>query len=521
MTIDEVIQHFLEKHLEQAIVDYNVKNRAAGIVMDVKTGDILALAVKPDYDLNNPRVITDESVLEEIKALTGEEKSKREQEEWQKTWRNKVIADTYEPGSVFKLFTSAMALEEDLVHENDSFYCKGYEIVGGRRIGCWKSHGHGAENFLKGLQNSCNPVFMQVGQRIGADLFYKYVTAFGFREKTGIDLYGEATGIFHSLNNLKNPVSLAVSSFGQTFKVTPIQMITAVSALANGGNLVTPHVAKAIVDDNGNVIKSFDTNVRRQVISEETSKLISRYMESVVSEGTGKNAYIAGYRIGGKTATSEKIDEKNEQGIADKRIASFACIAPSDDPQIAVLIMLDEPNVPNPSGGIVAAPVIRKLMSDIMPYLKVTPVYTEEELKKLEIEVKDLTGKSVSQAQKIAKEAGHKIKVEGSGDTVIEQVPRPGQKLPAGGQIIVYTDNSNTSNIIIVPNVVGMTKEQATAALAAAGLNIKLSGVETTDTAAVAVKQKPSANTKVEEGSVVTVEFDLKDIIDDTAPVMD
>ncbi|MDP4152656.1 MAG: penicillin-binding transpeptidase domain-containing protein [Bacillota bacterium] len=519
LTIDEVLQHFLEKHLEQAVVDYNIQNRAAGIIMNVKTGEILAMAVKPDFDLNNPREITDENVKAELAKLSGDEKNAKQQEEWQKMWRNKIISDTYEPGSVFKLFTSSMAIEENLVHENDQFFCPGYKIVSGVRIGCWKAGGHGSENFLKGLQNSCNPVFMEVGERVGPERFYKYVTAFGFREKTGIDLYGEANGIFHSMNNLKNPVSLAVSAFGQTFKVTPIQMITGICAVANGGYLVTPHVAKEVVDDNGNVINSFDTNVRRQVISSETSKMISSYMETVVSQGTGKNAYVAGYRIGGKTATSEKIDEKNAQGVADKRIASFACIAPSDDPQIAMLIMFDEPNVPNPSGGVIAAPVVRKIMSDVLPYLQVTPKYTEAELQKMEIDVKDLTGKTITEAQKIAREEGHKLKIEGGGSSIVSQVPRPGAKLASGGQIIVYTDSGSTSHMIEVPNVKGMSPDKAAASLQQYGLNIKMVGADN-DSSATAVSQQPACKSKVEAGSVVTIEFNSNDIINDTGKVM-
>ncbi|MBC8535184.1 penicillin-binding transpeptidase domain-containing protein [Feifania hominis] len=507
LTIDEVMQHFLEKHLATAVADYKVQNKACGIIMDIHSGEILAMATMPDYDPNNPREITDEALKAELEALEGEEYTKRQSEIWQGIWRNKAISDNYEPGSAFKLITSAMALEEGTQSEQDTFYCPGYHKVGGRTIRCWKRAGHGAETFEKGLQNSCNPVFMLVGEKLGAETFQKYIKAFGLREKTGIDLYGEESGVWFRDSDF-GIVSLAVASFGQTFKITPIQMVTAVAAIGNGGNLVVPHVAKEIVDDDGNVLDTFPTEVRRQVISEETSQRVISMAEKVVSIGTGKNARVTGYQIAGKTATSEKIDQKNEEGIVDKRIASFVAIAPADDPQIVVFVMLDEPDMPTnmQGGGAIAAPTVSKILADVLPYMNIAPQYTEEELAKLEVKVPNVTGLTVAEAKTAVTDIGCTVSVNGSGETVISQMPKEGQKLTKGGRVILYTEETDVK-LVEVPNLVGKSMPAARKALSGVGLNISAQGKDSDSAEATVTKQYVEAGTMVEAGSIVAVDY--------------
>ena len=506
LTVDEAVQHFVEKQLKIAVEDYNVQNRALAIVMDVNTGGILAMATYPDFDLNNPRLTEDEALLAELEMLEGEEYSARQMEIWQANWRNKAIADTYEPGSVFKIITATIALEEGVFSKNETFYCPGYKMVAGTRIGCWKYGGHGAQDMLTGLKNSCNPVFMELGARIGGQAFYEYAEAFGLMNKSGIDLYGEAAGIFHNKAVIsRGQVEVAVTAFGQTFKVTPIQMITAISACVNGGNLMEPHLVSKIVDDDGNVVKDFEPVVRRQVISAETSAQVAAMLEDVVATGTGRNAYIAGYRIGGKTGTSEKIDEKNEEGVADKRISSFCGIAPADNPQIAILLLLDEPNVDQITGGLIAAPTVRKMFEDILPYLGIMPQYTTEELAKLEQSVPDVTGLTIEDARSALKGTSFNPVVLGGGTHVLEQVPRAAQKLNSGGKVLLYTDEAATS--IEVPDVSGLSVNQASNRLSAAGFNIRSVGKDLNESDVTAITQTPRAGALAVEGSVVEVEF--------------
>ncbi len=508
LTIDEGVQHFVEKHLENAVNEYKVGNRATAIVMNVNTGEILAMATYPAYDLNNPRAITDEALLLELDGLTGDDFTKRQMEIWQATWRNKAIADTYEPGSVFKIMTLSMALEENKTSLSDTFYCPGYKVVAGTRISCWKYGGHGSETLQEAICNSCNPVFMELGARVGGGTFYDYVKAFGFMEKTGIDLYGEAAGIFHSRSVIENgAVELAVSSFGQTFKVTPLQLITAISSVVNGGKLLEPRIASKVIDDDGNVIKTFETVVKRQVISEEVSATMRMLVENVVANGTGRNAAVKGYRIGGKTGTSEKIDEKNEEGVADKRVSSFCGFAPADDPQIAILLMMDEPGVPVVSGGVIAAPTVAKMFADILPYLGIMPQYTEEELASLEKTVPDVTGLTTDAARRAVKDAGFTaIVMEGGGETVLVQMPRAGSKLVAGGKVLLYTE-SDSYTIAEVPSVTGLTPAAAESILTGAGFNIRTSGKDIQESGVMAASQSPAAGSFAELGSVVEVEF--------------
>ncbi len=514
LTIDSTIQYYTDKYLEQALVDANVMNKATAIVMDVNTGEILAMSTKPDYDLNNPRTITDEADLAYLATLSGEEYSAAQLEAWQKMWRNKAISDTYEPGSVFKVITSSMALEDGTVSLSNSFDCAGRTVVNGTTIKCWKTAGHGHQSFQEALDNSCNCAFMAISSQIGSPSFYNYMTAFGFREKTGIDLNGESSSILHDRTVIENPITLAVASFGQTFKVTPIQMITAISAAVNGGNLLEPHLVKEIRDTEGNVIKSVGTTVKRQVISEETSETIAKMMEHVVEDGTGKNAYIKGYRVGGKTATSEKRDQADEFGNTTAYAVSFMGIAPSDDPQIAVLVILDEPDTPTVSGGAQAGPVVRNILEAALPYLGITPEYTAEELASMAHTVENYTGMTVEQAQSTAKTAGYTLRIIGNGTTVNSQMPRSGSSLNSGGLLVLYTDDSALQRVS-VPDLTGLTVSQATSLLNSSTLNIQLNGNYMDASDAIAISQSVATGTEVEKGSVITVTFYNPNIRDD------
>ncbi|MDK2798869.1 MAG: hypothetical protein PWP27_569 [Clostridiales bacterium] len=501
LTIDEVIQHFVEKHLETAAIENKVQNGAAAIVMDPKTGDILAMAVKPDFDLNNAFQIQNEETRKELEKLTGKEFTDRYGIELGKMWRNKAVVDSYEPGSTFKIITSAIALEENVVKPNDMFNDIGYVTVGGRRIKCWRSYNpHGIQTFIQGVQNSCNPVFIEVALRMGAEVFYRYVKAFGFMEKTGIDFDGETAGIFHKLKAF-NELELATASFGQGFQVTPLQMVTAVSAVANGGKLLKPRLVKQFLDKDGNVIKNFEPEIVRQVISPETSATLRGILETVVSEGTGKNAYIKGYRVAGKTGTSEKLPRGNG-----KYIASFIGFAPADDPRVVVLVILDEPKGDVYYGGLIAAPVVGKILDDTLRYLEVEPKFTEEELATMEVNVPELRNMDVKQAQKALKDVNLKYKIEGTGNTIIDQTPKPTAKLQENSVVILYTEGAGPVSNVTVPDVLKRSVLDANKILTDSGLNIKIIGSGT------AMKQEPAAGTIVSPGTVVEVEFRHTDV---------
>lgn len=505
LTIDEVVQHYLEKHLEDALTQNKVANKATGIVMNVKTGAIVAMATLPGYDPNDPFTLS-ASDQAKLNGLAGDALAKERNTLLQAMWRNKAISDPYEPGSTFKIVTASAALQEKVVKETDTFYDPGYMIVGGRRISCWKAGGHGHETFLDGIKNSCNPVFMTIAARMGAAAFYKYFQAFGLTEKTGVDLPGEASnaGLYHIAGKDMGPVELAVSSFGQTFKITPVQLITAVAAAANGGELVTPHLVDRIVDSKGNTVKTFGTTIKRQVISAATSKELCGMLEQVVSSGTGKNAYVAGYRVAGKTGTSQKIDV---DGGAYLRIASFVGFAPADDPEYAVLVMLDEPHAPNNYGGVIAAPVEGAIMADILPYLGVKPRYTAAELEKLDVKTPDLVGKDIQTVAPTLNTAGLKYRTTGSGSKVLSQVPEAGQSIPPGGTVILDTGPEAVASTAIVPNFIGMTVLQANQAAAAAGINLRLKGPDLTVSTVKATEQSVAQGGKVQPGTVVTVTF--------------
>lgn len=517
LTIDEVIQHFAEKHLEAAVKEYQVKNRASCIVMNPKTGEILAMATKPDFDPNEPFDIYDSEKLAELELLKTTDKDKYN-EEYNKAqfeqWRNKAISDPYEPGSVFKVIMSASALDKGIVNPNEEhFSCPGYYMVAGRKVGCWKTSGHGSITFAQAIKYSCNPVFMQIGQRLGGQSFYKYFEAFGLTEPTGIDIPGEAdnSGLIHGPKKLdvEKGVELTISSFGQTFKVTPIQLATALCATINGGKLMQPFMIKQEIDASGNIVSVTEPKVKRQVISEETSEELRLLLEDVVKDqvgGSGRSVYMPGYRIGGKTGTSEKTDKK-VNGQVVYYVSSFMGFAPADDPEILVLVLLDEPENGNVFGSVIASPVVGGILADTLPYIGVQPNYSEEELEKIDISVPYLVGKKAIDAETELTKLGLKYKKVGSGLSVVKQVPTSGQPIPREGTVIIYTDETEDVLMATVPNVINQSGQQANRTIINSGLNIRIMGTPIERAGCVASKQDPPAGTVVERGTVVTVEF--------------
>ncbi len=511
LTLDYNIQYYVDKHLETAVKEQKVNNRAAALVMDVKTGEILAMSTKGDFNLNDPFTVYDTTLAEKIAQLSGDEKNAELSKAQNQQWRNKVISDPYEPGSVFKIITAAAALEEGVVKDGDGFVCTGGYRVGDRTIHCWKTSGHGRESFSDGIMNSCNPVFMEVGGRLGGATFHKYLEAFGLTEKTGIDLPGEATSITHSVNSLNNAVNLASSSMGQSFKITPIQITTAVSAAVNGGYLVTPHVVKQILDSDGSVIENVGSQVKRQVISEETSAKLALMLERVVSEGTGKNAYIMGYRIGGKTGTSEKLDKEYEEGQKEDYIMSFLGFAPADDPQVACIVIVDEPRAGELYGSTIAAPVCGSILGDVLPYLGVEPEYTQEELQKVNVTVPNIIGKTAHMGQATLQKYGLGATIVGNGDRVVKQVPASGQSIPRGGKVVIYTESSTQEKLVTVPNLVGLTAQEVNTRLTALGLNAKLTGGGIDQSGCLSSAQSVEVGKQVPVGTVVEITFLSKD----------
>lgn len=525
LTIDEVIQHSLERHLETAVIEHNVNNRAVGIAMDVNTGAILGMATKPDFDPNEPNILCDPKALaeiavfdEQIAAASGEEAERLKSERLDvlgkaqfAQWRNKAISDPYEPGSVFKIITASMALDTEVCRPTGEYYtCPGFHIVAGRRKACWKAAGHGTIDFTQAVKFSCNPAFMMIGAKVGPRNFYDYFERFGLKEPTRIDLPGEADGIFYDYDTLAKETGeeLASSSFGQTFKVTPIQICTAVAAAINGGRLMQPYVVSQVLDPEGNIVSTTEPVVKRQVISEQTSETMRGILEKVVGDpdGSGKNAYVPGYRVGGKTGTSEKLDAK-EGGEVTRRIASFMGIAPSNDPQVLVLVILDEPQMQNIYGSVIAAPVVGAIMSDILPYLKVEPQYTEAELSDIEVKVPYVTGGVVHDALSALTARGLSYKLVGDGVNVTGQIPSSGTECPKGTRVILYTDGAQPADPAEVPDVLGLSAQQANRTILNAGFNIRLVGADIEGKGVMAVLQDPLPGTAAQEGTIVTVTF--------------
>ena len=517
LTVDQNIQQVVEKYLEEAINEYAAKNRGAAIVMDVQTGAILAMATKKDYNPNDYLTIADPDVAAQIALLSGDEQAAAVVKARNEQYRNKAVSDFYEPGSVFKTVTASIGLEEGLVSEDSRFTCVGYySLPGVKPMRCHVyPNNHGSQNFVQAIANSCNPVFMTLGNQIGAHLFYKYYTGFGFTERTGIDLLGEplvSAGLYHHEEAIK-PVDLATSSIGQTFKVTPLQMVTALAAIANGGNLMQPYIVQQVIDSNGNVISNAEPKVKRQVISADTSKRMAAMLENAVAGGAIRNAYVSGYRVAGKTGTSEKTEMKDENdptGQDVEVVASFGGFAPADNPQVAVLVMVDEPN--KKSGGAVAAPVAKKILENILPYLGIEPRYTDKELAELNLTVPRVTSMTTAEAENSLKSKSLKSQVVGSGATVVRQVPEAGTSIPKDGTIWLYTDET-PAETTTVPDLREKTVSQVNQSASAAGLNIQLSGITAGDGDPKSVSQSVAPGTKVPKGTVVKVEFIYEDSV--------
>ncbi len=513
LTIDSTIQYYLEKHLEQAVIDNSIQNGAMGIVMDVNTGAIRGLANIKNYDLNNAWDVGEETQTQ-IDSLPEADRDTALYEAQLKQWRNRVLSDTYEPGSTFKILTLAMALEEGVASEDDSFYCGGSIQVTGDTAPrhCWKTAGHGDQTLTQAAQHSCNVAFINLGMRLGAATFYDYVEAFGFFDTTGIDLSGEESGVWWSEEVFEDPQNfsqLAAASFGQTFTITPLQLITAVSAVANGGNLMEPYVVQRVLDENGDIVMEQEPTVIRQVISEETSKRACKILEAVVNdkEGTGKNAYVAGYRVAGKTGTSEKVTVEVQQGYKEYMV-SFIGFAPADDPQVAVLIILDNPSKDSGiyvSGGVMAAPVVGAIMGDVLPYLGVEPEYTEEELREVDVPVPSLRGLSVEDAMEKLEAAGLKARVEGEGAQITDQLPSANVAVDGGTEVILYAGVPMPQNTVTMPDLTDLTAEEAKARLAEYGLFIRTTGSTNSSAKVVVAKQSVAASEAVTVGSVITV----------------
>ena len=510
LTIDATIQQFLEKHLEIAVVEHDVQKWVTGIVMDVNTGEILAMSSKPDFNPNQPMIVEDPKAQERLAGLDEEDYTAQMQVEQQTMWRNKCISDPYEPGSVFKLVTAAASLDTGAATVHSPYTCPGYQIVAGNRIRCWKHIGHGNITFVEAIQRSCNPAFMQMGQVLGVANFSKYFDSFGLTEVTGIDLPGEATGIYHAEQNM-GIAELSSSAFGQTFKVTPIQMITAASATINGGHLVQPYVVKQIVDSDKNIVESYEPKVKRQVVSYETSEIMQEMGEVVVAtdEGSGRNARIEGYRIGGKTGTGEKLDNFVDGEQVVEYVFSFFAYLPADEPQYAILITLDEPVVGDAQSSTVAVPIVGALLEDIIPYLGIEPSYseTDEEEGDGTVVVPDLIDEKPHEAQIYLRQKGLNTEIIGEGATVIKQIPENPTRLPKGGTVILYTDDTVANSMTKVPNVIGKTAQEANQMIINAGLNIKIEGQDLEGSKTIVVAQDPPGDNSAEIGSVVTVHF--------------
>lgn len=508
LTVDRTVQSILEKYLQNALVESEPNNRVCGIVMDVNNGEIFAMSTKPDYDLNSPYTL-DEASLAIYEAFEGteEEKAKKKQDLLYELWKDKNVAEIYEPGSTFKIITAAMCLEEGVVETADQFYCPGSVVVPYTEeiINCHQTSGHGTLTFEEGLWNSCNPVFVTVSSRLGRDLFYKYYEAFGYTGKTGVDVGSEATNYFFQNFTI---MDLAVSSFGQNFKVTPISHLSAVCAAINGGYLVTPHVLKGVVDEDGNLLESYGDSVRRQVVSEDTSQLLRTYLRGGVEYGGAKNAYVQGYTVGAKTGTSVKTEIKAQTGET-FYIASTVAFAPAENPQIAVLIVVDGLSV-NQSfyGGIVAAPIASDVLAEVLPYLGVEAQYSEDDVNAIGQSLPNYCGYNVSDASSKIKDLGYTFRVVGTGLNIRAQVPAAGTYLAKGGQIVLYTDTTEPEATVSVPDVTGLSASAAAEMLANHGLNIGLVDSTMTQAAgAKAVAQSPGEGALVPRGTIVSVTF--------------
>lgn len=504
LTIDETIQSICEKYMQKGVEDNNVLNKGVCIAMDVNTGAILAMVTTDGYDLNNPYELSAKD-KKKIKSTPKKKQAEAESAALSNMWRNKAVADTYMPGSVFKMCVASAALEENLVNEKTSFTCTGSISVEGETIHCSNISGHGTQNFVEVISNSCNPAFIQIGQMLGAGKFRQYYQGFGFSDKTGIDLPGEAEDSFWEEGKMGG-VDLAVASFGQNFSITPIQMITACAAVSNGGYVVQPHVVSKITDSKGNVIKTVDEKIKRQVISDDTSKKMNEYLEYNTERQGAAAGYISGYKVAGKTGTTEKRGvTKFESSFSEDYISSFCGYAPADDPQIAMLVFFDTPDGDAYYGSQVSSPVFINIMSEVLPYLDVKTSYTDEELGYVDASAGDYTGVSVDEAKTAVEADGFTATVKGNGSTVISQIPTVSSGLQKGGSIVLYTDSDSQSETVSVPSLIGLSPDEVNNVASAYGLNVSFSGATTSS--GTSSSQNIEAGTSVSPGTVITVSF--------------
>ena len=509
-TIDTVIQQYIESDLQSAVDQYQPEGGAAIIVMDTNTGGILGLASYPNYDLNDPYTILDSYTLQQIDQLeTEEEKSAARAEARETQWQNKTITDTYEPGSVFKIVPASAALEEGTATVNSTYYCNGVvefkDGSGTLSIHCHNRSGHGQESFIQALVNSCNPALMEIGLGLGQQRFFEYYQAYGLTEKTGIDLPAERVGVYY--DETMSNISLASCSFGQSNTVTPIQMLTAAVAGVNGGYLLTPRVVDRVIDQDGNTVEEFGTEVKRQVISEETSAIMRDGLEQVVSANGGTNASVAGYRIGGKSGTAQILTNTVEEGEEEMYVFSYFVFAPADDPQVAALVLIDSPTQGDTSyANTVVGPLASTVMSDILPYLGIGTTYTDEELANQEVSVPTgLVGADLATAEAKLRSQGLEAYIIGDGENVIDVYPEESSRVPNESTIVLYTEGSEISTVTM-PNVVGLTPTQASQTLGSYGLNVRISGGAANNTKARVVLQEYEAGTTLTRGTVVEIE---------------
>ncbi len=522
LTVDVNIQKMVENYLENALIETGAANRTCAIVMDVKAGAVLAMATKGDYDLNHPRILQDPDTAEKIAQLADDERSQALITALQQQWKNKAISEFYEPGSVFKIFTASAALQEGLISEKSGFFCNGtYTMAGVRTMKCHVyPRSHGSQTLAEAISHSCNPAFMKIGSLLGTSLFPVYHERFGFTALTGIDMLGEARvtpTLYHAASAI-TAVDVATSSIGQTFKVTPIQMITGVCAVAGDGKLRTPYVAARAVAADGTQTVLHEPTVRKQVISASTASRMCAMLEGVVDGGGAKNAYVAGYRVAGKTGTSEKTDQAASASGRKNAVASFCGFAPANDPRIAVIVMIDEPQTHIRYGGTLAAPVAQKIFAAVLPYLDIAPQYSEKEAAALQVITPDVAGKTVSAAGGLLKSAGLAYRAVGNG-TVVRQSPAAGTPIQRGGTVVLYTDQTPAERVS-VPSVLGKTLTEANRLLTDVGLNIRIHGwtdtVNDRNTArqAVVAEQSVAESTVVDKGAVVELYIRYQDAIE-------
>lgn len=498
LTLDTTIQYYLEKGLEAMTDKFSAANGASGIVMDAKTGGIMAMASYPNYDLNDFLTVSDQTLQERIERG---ENTLAEMQLLQ--WRNKALNDTYEPGSTFKILTLSAALEEGVVDKTTTVNCGGSVNISGYTIHCSNKNGHGLQTLVQSVGNSCNPAFINYGLRIGNEKFYEYMRSFGLMNTTGIDLGGEAVGVFAADSSFTQ-LDLACYAFGQNFTVTPLTLISAQAACVNGGYLHTPYLVERITDSDGNVTYRHDSTPVRQVISEQTSATVRECLEYVVASGTGKNGQVAGYRIGGKTGTADK-------GQTGDVVVSFLCFAPADDPQVIMLITMDTPSRATGtyvSGGNMVAPTASTVMAEILPYLGIEPSYSAEELLGMDTTVPNVIGSTVEQAKEKLKERALSYKIVGDGDTITDQTPAGGAIIPGKSTVILYASAAKPTDKCVVPHLLGKTPSEANTAATAAGLLIRFSGTTGSESSAIRVlSQSIDEGTEVDAGTVITVQL--------------